>query len=187
MRAYVSHLRQRHGIIAWVDSTVAPPGCQVCRSVTRNMLRGSDGPDRACLARLGSACDCVCLECVCVGRSPLKDRLHSSVARRRRGLVCAVGISGSGRPESRLSTRTGKWWKVADPTTLQHARCHRGRGGLVHALCKCNPSVPAMQQCVESYASGSAHAPGRWQRLVCGYHTLRWKAIFPCWRQPPLG
>ena len=23
-----------------------------------------------------SACDCVCLECVCVGRSPLKDRLQ---------------------------------------------------------------------------------------------------------------
>jgi hypothetical protein len=24
-----------------------------------------------------SACDCVCLECVCVGRSPLKDRLQA--------------------------------------------------------------------------------------------------------------
>ena len=28
----------------------------------------SDGPGRTCLARLGSACDGVCLECVCVGR-----------------------------------------------------------------------------------------------------------------------
>ena len=50
--------------------------CSLGGSVGSGRLRGSDGPDRACLARLGSACDCVCLECVCVGRSPLKDRLQ---------------------------------------------------------------------------------------------------------------
>ena len=56
-----------------------PLACLLARSaasVGSGRLRGSDGPDRACLARLGSACDCVCLECVCVGRSPLKDRLR---------------------------------------------------------------------------------------------------------------
>jgi len=52
--------------------------CSLGGSVGSGRLRGSDGPDRACLARLGSACDCVCLECVCVGRSLLKDLLHKS-------------------------------------------------------------------------------------------------------------
>ena len=51
--------------------------CSLGGSVGSGRLRGPDGPDRACLARLGSACDCVCLECVCVGRSPLKDRLQA--------------------------------------------------------------------------------------------------------------
>ena len=55
--------------------------CSLGGSVGSGRLRGSDGPDRACLARLGSACDCVCLECVCVGRSPLKGRLGIVVVR----------------------------------------------------------------------------------------------------------
>ena len=52
--------------------------CSLGGSVGSGRLRGSDGPDRACLAcsaGWGLPCDCVCLECVCVGRSPLKDRL----------------------------------------------------------------------------------------------------------------
>ena len=50
--------------------------CSLGGSVGSGRLRGSDGPGRACLARLGSACDCVCLKCICVGRSPLKDRFR---------------------------------------------------------------------------------------------------------------
>ena len=49
--------------------------CSLGRSVGSGRLRGSDEPDRAaCLARLGSACDCVCLECVSVCGSVLLER-----------------------------------------------------------------------------------------------------------------
>ena len=53
--------------------------CSLGGSVGSGRLRGSDRPGRACLARLGSACDCVCLECGWVGPPSLKDRLQTPI------------------------------------------------------------------------------------------------------------
>ena len=79
--------------------------CSLARSAGRSGpegLRGSDGPGLACLAQLGSACDCVCLECVCVGRSPLKDRLQKSAGLRnlrylhlRAAVISARRVAGA--------------------------------------------------------------------------------------------
>jgi hypothetical protein len=89
--------------------------CSLGGSVGSGRLRGSDGPDRACLARLGSACDCVCLECVCVGRSLLKDLLHED--RKTQQQICySVCINYHSVPSSRLARLlSDARKKVADP------------------------------------------------------------------------
>ena len=98
-------------------------------------LRGSDGPGRACLARLEFTCDCGCLECVCVGPSPLKDRLRvprtnlefrkaqKQVGRLPRSADQSVG---SQRERESLSTRD-------DGNAAAHKDCEQGvpHGALV--------------------------------------------------------
>ena len=79
--------------------------CSLGRSVGSGRLRGSDVPGRACLARLGSACDCVCLEYVCVcGSVPFEsDRLQST-----RLLVCYPAVTCFFGPCPRVAQAEGE-------------------------------------------------------------------------------
>ena len=104
-----------------------PRLCSLGGSVGSGRLRGSDGPDRACLARLGSACDCVCLECVCVGRSPLKDRLQLTSRGPMRACVspaCAWWAHGGGAP-TRWATESGTAWEEPGCSRRATGRCER--------------------------------------------------------------
>jgi len=124
------------------------------------------------------------LDCAC-GPLGVKfaDRLRASVARRRPGL-CAQ--SGHRDP--------------AVQTLHPHREVVEGCRSDNAAACPL-PSRPRRPRArslqMQSFCAGYAamrRVLCQWQcscsrslATPCGYHTLRWKAIFPCWRQPPLG
>ena len=127
------------------------------RSGPEGRLRGSDGPGRACLARLGSACDCVCLECVCVGlwvlwvgpveRSVTQIRQRQAEPRARVWEPAKLAKKGSRQKQNRIASAArhallpGLW--IEHQGSGQCRACHSPLAPRPRETNLCCPAVQA--------------------------------------------